>query len=179
VTSAELGSRESSCKVYTPQAKILTVRTNIWERIFEVISNERSPNRVLTLEKVLRKCVPKRSFGHPKSSFGEHKVVTKDNIIPENQHIACCDYLCNHLVKLLQKIIASESQKIVLLQRSATHHLFGTSEMSAWLGQCYHYFDEISRGLGNIIIIDEIWLLFRKLDNRWTTLRGLKLCRVF
>jgi hypothetical protein len=26
-------------------------------------------------------------------------------------------------------------------------------EMSAWLGQRYHYFDEISRGLGNIIII--------------------------
>jgi hypothetical protein len=27
------------------------------------------------------------------------------------------------------------------------------SEMSAWLGQRYHYVDEISRGLGNIIII--------------------------
>jgi hypothetical protein len=27
------------------------------------------------------------------------------------------------------------------------------AEMSAWLGQRYHYFDEIYRGLGNIIII--------------------------
>ncbi len=32
-----------------------------------------SPNRVLTLWKVLRKFVPERSFGPPKSSFGEHK----------------------------------------------------------------------------------------------------------
>ncbi len=33
-------------------------------------SKERRPNRILTLWKVLRKCDPKRSFGHPKSSFG-------------------------------------------------------------------------------------------------------------
>ena len=32
---------------------------------------------------VLRKCTPKRWFGFPKSSFGEHKVVTKDHSIPE------------------------------------------------------------------------------------------------
>jgi hypothetical protein len=35
--------------------------TNIWERIFEVISNERSPNRVLTPLKNTSKSVPKRS----------------------------------------------------------------------------------------------------------------------
>jgi hypothetical protein len=41
------------------------------------------------------------------------------------------------------------------------------SEMTAWLGQRYHHFDEISPGLGNMIIIfDAICLLFRKLDNR-------------
>ncbi len=75
---------ESSCKsFYAPQAKILDDRTNVWERIFEVLFK----GWVLDLGdvplKVLRKCVPKRSFGHPKSSLGEHKVVTKDHNIPE------------------------------------------------------------------------------------------------
>jgi hypothetical protein len=43
--------------------------------------------------KVLRKRTRKGWFGLPKSSFGEHKVVTKDSSIPENQHITCCYFV--------------------------------------------------------------------------------------
>ncbi len=36
------------------------------------------------------------------------KVVTKDHSIPENQHLRIDTIFCNHLAKLLQKIIASQ-----------------------------------------------------------------------
>ena len=36
-------------ELYAPQTKILEVRMNRWERIFEVLSKERGPNLVLTL----------------------------------------------------------------------------------------------------------------------------------
>jgi hypothetical protein len=42
--------------------------------------------------------------------------------------------------------------------------------ISYGLGQRYHYFDEISRGLGNIIIIlMQPGYCSEKLDNHWTT----------
>ncbi len=53
--------------------------------------------------KVLRKCVPKCSFGLPKSSFGEHKVVTKDNSIPETNTSHVAIIFCSHLAKFLQR----------------------------------------------------------------------------
>ncbi len=65
-------------------------------------SKERSPNRVLTLWKVLRKCVPKRSFGHPKSSFGEHKVC---KMITKDSSNMWCDVLGFLLFILLDRLI--------------------------------------------------------------------------
>ncbi len=42
-------------------------------------------------------------FVLPKSSFGEHKLVTKDHSIPENQHIAShvATIFCNHLANFM------------------------------------------------------------------------------
>jgi hypothetical protein len=51
------------------------------------------------------------------------------------------------------------------------------SEMSAWLGQRCHYFDEIYRGLGNILM--QCCYCSENSTIARTTLRGLKLCLVF
>ncbi len=80
---------------YAPQTKILDGRTfgNAFSKYFA--NGEYSiwaANWATFLWKVLRKCVPKCSFGHPKSSFGEHNLLkssfgmhelgTKDHSIP-------------------------------------------------------------------------------------------------
>jgi hypothetical protein len=45
-------------------------------------------------------------FGFRKSSFGEHKVVTKVHIIPENQRIA--SHAATVLLSFVQKIVACD-----------------------------------------------------------------------
>ena len=112
-------------------------------------------SRELTSLKSASKSILKHWFGVPKSSFGRHKLVTKDHSIPENpthritycyyllliilqscykdhsiqenQHIASHAIFCNHLAKLLQKIIASQTTPTHRLtcQPSATHQRFG------------------------------------------------------
>ncbi len=62
------------------------------------------------LWKVVRSFDPKRSLGHPKSSFREHKLyktITKESRIPWNSTSHVATIFCNHLAKLLQKIVAS------------------------------------------------------------------------
>ncbi len=58
-------------QLYAPQTK--SERT-FWNAFSKYFSNERSPNWELTPLKRTSKCFPKRSFGNPKSSFGEHKL---------------------------------------------------------------------------------------------------------
>jgi hypothetical protein len=57
------------------------------------------------------------------------KVVTKDHSIPETQHIASHGdtIFCNHLAKLLQKIIASQKTNTSL--GKPTHHMLPDPEI--------------------------------------------------
>ena len=110
-------------------------------------SSNRRPNLVLT---PFKKCSKRRSeffFGFRKSSFGEHKVVTKDHSIQENpthritSHVATI--FCNRLAKLLQKIITSQKNQHIashiatifcnhlakLLQKIITSQKTNTSEL--------------------------------------------------
>ena len=100
---------------------------------------------------MLRKYSPNGLFDIPKSSFGEHKVVTKDHIASQkNQHIAslaCCYHLLYRLAKLLQKIIASQkNQRIAccyyLLSSSCKvvtkDHSIPENQHIASLACCYH-----------------------------------------
>jgi len=105
-------------KIYPSQTKILDGRTNVSECDFEALFKGLSTrfglrivekcfenafgnvgstvqNLRLGSIKLLRKRFLKCLFGLPKSSFGEHKVVTKEHSIPENQHITC--HLLYHL----------------------------------------------------------------------------------
>jgi hypothetical protein len=57
------------------------------------------------LWKVLRKCVPKRSFGLPKSSFGEHrlyKMITKDSSMRINDAMCWFSGMLRSFVTTLQ-----------------------------------------------------------------------------
>ncbi len=101
--------RNSACDSLQ-SSKIQEGRTKVGTVFSKSFSMVRRPNRVLTPLKKNRKDTPNLLFSLPKSSFGEHKVVTKDSSIPEHQHIAwhVATIFCNHLAKLLQKIIACQ-----------------------------------------------------------------------
>ncbi len=110
-------------------------RTKVGTVFSKHFSMVRRPNLVLTSLKSASKMRIYLLFCLPKSSFGRHKVVTKivasqktntsprmllsfviilqscykDSSIAENQHIASnATIFCNHLAKLLQKIVASQ-----------------------------------------------------------------------
>ena len=67
---------------------ILEGWTNDEMRIFDWLFNGSSPKSIThTPLRGPRKCGSHRLFRFPKSSFGRHKLVTKDHSIPENQHL--------------------------------------------------------------------------------------------
>ncbi len=129
----------SSCKVNAPQTKILDCRTNVWERNFEVLfkgvstrfglrsfkkyfenafPNVRSDFQNLRLGsiKLLQKIVASQKIQHITCCYyllwSSCKVVTKDSSIQENPtHVATI--FCDHLAKLLQKIVASQKSQYV------------------------------------------------------------------
>ncbi len=95
---------------------------------------------------------------------------------------------CNHLAKLLQKIIASQKNQHIAfrkLDKVSDHVTWSHRLPSFWtskrFGQHYHLFDAISPGLGNIIIILSMPSSYCSENSTiaGTTLRGLKLCQVF
>jgi hypothetical protein len=91
------------------------------------------PNIVLTPLKVPRKDTPDLLFYLPKSSFGGHKVVTKDHSIARNQHIASqCDVatiFCNHLANILQKIVASQENQYIRILCSPNEDFGGPTNV--------------------------------------------------
>ncbi len=72
---------------FTPQTKILDGRTNVWERIFEVLFKGVSTRFGHVPLKSASKMRSQMFVRTSKSSFGEDKVVTKDRSIQNNQHI--------------------------------------------------------------------------------------------
>jgi hypothetical protein len=94
-----VGTTLRGLKLYAPQTKILDGRTNVWERIFEVLFSRVSALYLGYIHlKLLRKYVPKCSFGLPKSSLGSINFVG----FPGFQNLRLGS------IKLLQKIVASQ-----------------------------------------------------------------------
>jgi len=96
----------SSCKVYPSQTKILDVLTKDEIQIFDIHFKGVSTRFGL---RTIAKYIEKSGFHLlsilPKSSFGEHKVVTKVHSIPENltYRITCCYYLLLASCKVVTK----------------------------------------------------------------------------
>ena len=89
-------------KLYAPQTKILEVQTKIWERIFEVLSNERSQNLVLTLWNYFENAFPNVRSDFQNLRLGSIKLLQKIIASQENQHIAShATIFCNHLAKFM------------------------------------------------------------------------------
>ncbi len=89
-------------------ANFMLPKRRFWmaERTFGIefsnyFSKERGPNRVLTPLKSTSKMRSWTFVGLPKSSFGEHKLVTKDSINRNGASHAII--FCNHLEKLVTK----------------------------------------------------------------------------
>jgi len=71
---------------YAPQTKILEDRSNIRERIFDVLFKGTSAKwSTHPFEKYCEKYIPGWSIGFPKSSFGEHKLYAPQTKILENR----------------------------------------------------------------------------------------------